>query len=337
MELPILKARARALAGIRRFFDRRGYLEVDTPLLAPALIPESSLEVFAVAGQPGPLYLIPSPELWMKRLLCAGSGSIYQLCRSFRSGEPDAPLHLPEFTMLEWYSVGSDYLENIPIQESLVEALCRDLELGDELLRGGVRVSCRPPFPRVSVAEAFRDHLGLDLAACAGRKPLEREAAARGLPVTPEDDWADLFHKLFLTFVEPRLPRDRPLFVTDYPARVQTLARSRPGSPWAERWELYIAGVEIANCYTEETDAARVEAFFHTQEAARGSGRRPHPVDWELARLIGRSLPPCSGVALGVDRLLAVLLGLASLEAVAPFARAARGPGPEGRGPDPTH
>jgi len=322
MELPILKARARALASIRRFFDCRGYLEVDTPLLAPSLIPESSLEVFTVTGRPGPLYLIPSPELWMKRLLCAGSGSIYQLCRSFRSGEPGSPLHLPEFTMLEWYSLGSDYMGNIPIQESLVEALCRDLDLGDALRRDGISVSCRPPFPRVSVAGAFRDHLDLDLAGCLERDSLEREAAARGLHVTPEDDWADLFHKLFLAFVEPRLPRDRPVFVTDYPARVETLARSRPGSPWAERWELYIAGVEIANCYTEETDAARVAAFFHSQEAARGSAGRPHPVDWELARLIGRSLPPCSGVALGVDRLLAVLLGLTSLEAVTPFARA---------------
>ncbi|MBN1834325.1 MAG: elongation factor P--(R)-beta-lysine ligase [Spirochaetales bacterium] len=319
MELSILTARARALARIRRFFSARGYLEVDTPLLAPALIPESTLEVFAVQGLPGPRYLIPSPELWMKRLLCAGSGSVFQLCRAFRSDEPDSPLHLPEFTMLEWYTVDTDYLGNVSVQESLIAELCQELRLPG--LPASETVSdCRPPFLRVRMAEAFREQLGLDLAARNDRESLGREAAARGLAVDPQDDWADLFHKLFLAFVEPNLPRDRPVFVTDYPRQVPTLARSSPASPWAERWELYIAGVEIANCYTEERDPARVEAFFRGQEAARGAARRSHPVDWELARLIPRALPPCSGVALGVERLLAVLLGLPCLGAVTPFA-----------------
>ena len=319
MERSVLETRARALCCIRGFFSARGYLEVDTPVLAPALIPESSLDVFAVAGAGQPLYLIPSPELWMKRLLCAGSGSIFQLCRAFRSGEPDSPLHLPEFTMLEWYALGADYRDNIPVQEALVEALCQELEVPDAPGPEGTRVDWGRPFARVSVAEAFHEHLGLDLASCGEREKLAREATARGLAATPQDDWADLFHKLYLTFVEPGLPQDRPVFVTDYPAGVPTLARTRPGSPWAERWELYAAGVEIANCYTEETDADRVGAFFRSQEAARRAGRRPHPTDWQLARLIGESLPACSGVALGVDRLLAVLLGLKSLRGAVPF------------------
>jgi lysyl-tRNA synthetase class 2 len=319
MLLDRLRFRARALAGIRRFFAERGYLEVDTPLLAPALIPEASLEVFAVRGRPGPLYLIPTPELWMKRLLCSGSGSLFQLCRAFRSGEPNSPLHLPEFTMLEWYAVGADYLDSIGTQEALVASLTTELGLPERRQIAGVEVDLRPPFPRIPVAQAFREHLGFELAHRMERDELARETEARGLNATAGDSWADLFHKLYLAFVEPRLPRERPVFVTDYPAAVATLARTRPGSPWAERWELFVAGVEVANCYSEETDAARVAAFFRSQEAQKRSSEQPHPTDWELAELIGRSLPPCSGVALGVDRLLALLLGTVSLDGVTPF------------------
>jgi lysyl-tRNA synthetase class 2 len=319
MDIDALRFRARALGCIRGFFAERGYLEVDTPLLAPSLIPEASLEVFAVHGRPEPLYLIPSPELWMKRLLCAGSGSLFQLCRAFRSGEPRSPLHLSEFTMLEWYTVGSDYRANIGTQEELWARLLAELRLPEARALGGTEVDLRPPFPRISVAEAFREHLGLPLGETERREDLVREVEARGLTATAADSWADLFHKLYLFGVEPRLPRNRPVFVTDYPAAVPTLARTPVGSPWAERWELYVAGVEVANCYTEETDAARVRAFFRSQEEVKRSSAQPHPVDWELAELIGRSLPPCSGVALGVDRLLALLLGRPSPAEVTPF------------------
>jgi len=319
MELDRLQFRARALACVRRFFADQGYLEVDTPLLAPSLIPEASLEVFAVQGRPGPLYLIPSPELWMKRLLCAGSGNLFQLCRAFRSGEPESPLHLPEFTMLEWYTVGADYRDSIGTQEALLQRLLSELRLPETRTMGGTEVDLRPPFPRVSVAQAFREHLGFELSQRMEREALAREVEARGLTATAGDSWADLFHKLFLACVEPRLPGNRPLFVTDYPSRVATLARSRPGSPWAERWELYVAGVEVANCYTEETDGARVRTFFLSQEAQKRTTAQPHPIDWELAELIAGSLPPCSGVALGVDRLLALMLGAGSLADVTPF------------------
>jgi lysyl-tRNA synthetase class 2 len=145
-------------------------------------------------------------------------------------------------------------------------------------------------------------------------------AQERGFSAPAEDSWADLFHKLFLGLVEPQLPRHKPLFLTDYPAEVATLARVRRGTRWAERWELYIAGVEIANCYTEETDAGRVRSFFAAQAALQRGAGQPHPIDWELAGLMGRSLPPCSGVALGLDRLLARLLNEPAVEAVTPFA-----------------
>ena len=333
MDLETLRLRARVLSGLRRFFAARGFLEVDTPLLAPWLIPEASLEVFAVAGRPGPLYLVPSPELWMKRLLCAGSGSIFQLCRCFRSAEPPAAMHLPEFTMLEWYAVGADYLDNLETQEELIAELCGELALGTTLRVGQNEVDCRPPFLRLSMAEAFHEHLGFDLGEGLRRGSLAREAQARGLEVTGGDSPGDLFHKLYLGFVEPCLPRHKPVFLTDYPAVVPTLAKVPPGSPWAQRWELYLGGVEIANCYTEESDARRVEAFFRSQEAAKASAIQPHPTDWALADLLPEHLPACSGVALGVDRLLAVLVDAPGIAGVTPFALPKLGPRP-GAGPD---
>jgi lysyl-tRNA synthetase class 2 len=231
--------------------------------------------------------------------------------------------------------VESGYLDNIPTQEELILDLSQELGLQQGHAAERRRLDLTTPFPRLSVGEAFRQHLGFDPGERRDRHSLAREAVRRGVGVTPEDDWADLFHKLYLTFVEPRLPRDRPVFITDYPAQVPTLARSTPDSPSAERWELYMAGVEIANCYTEETDAARVQAFFRAQEEARRRSRRPHPVDWPLARMIGGSLPPCSGVALGVDRLLAVLLGVPSLSRVAPLAAKPERPAASPRDPRP--
>jgi len=308
----ILSRRAEALHLIRRFFRRLGYLELDTPLLAAQLIPESSLEVFRTRGARGggastELYLIPSPELWMKRLLCAGCGSLFQLCHCFRNHEPESPYHQPEFTMLEWYTVGAGYLDSMGIMERLLAFLLRRLGLGPILSYRGRRLDCRAPFLRLSMAEAFRDALGLELAELDSLQAIGRKARELDVPTGPDDSWADLFHKLFLTFVEPRLPSDRPLLLFDFPAAVRTLARRKAGTPWAERWELYLAGIELANCYSEATEPEQIEAFFSAQGEAKKAALEPHRIDWELKDKLQRGLPPCSGAALGVDRLLMIL------------------------------
>jgi lysyl-tRNA synthetase class 2 len=311
--LALLRRRSEVLHLIRLFFRRLGFLEVDTPLLAPALIPESSLEVFRTAGDPE-LYLIPSPELWMKRLLAEGSGSLFQLCRCFRNHEPESPLHSREFTMLEWYAVEADYLESIGILERLFGFLLERMGLGPALRFRGRRLDCAPPFPRLSMREAFRRQLGWRLEDLQDLKTLARKARALEVQVAEDDSWADLFHKVFLSFVEPALPADRPLVLLDYPAAVPTLAR-RSGC-WAERWELYLGGIEVANCYSEATNAPAIEQFFRGQSEAKLRSWEPHRVDWELAAALQASLPRCSGAALGVDRLLMVLLDEESVAAV---------------------
>jgi lysyl-tRNA synthetase class 2 len=302
MDTATMRRRAEILAAVRSFFSGRGYTEVDTPLLAPFLIPESAIEVLPArwsasgAGPHRELYLVPSPELWMKRLLAAGSGSIFQICHCFRNVEERSPQHSVEFTMLEWYTLGATYHESMLLTEELLVALGS---------RGAVE--------RRGMGELFRTHVGVELELLQDMDAMREAARARGGPVSPESGWEECFSKLFLTFVEPALAGLGAVFVLDYPAAIPTLARPRAGTPYAERWELYLEGVEVANCYTEETDRAALRALAAREAARKAQALVPHPPDPALAEM---DLPPCSGVALGVDRLLMALLGLRSIDEV---------------------
>jgi lysyl-tRNA synthetase class 2 len=258
----------------------------------------------------------------MKRLIAWGAGSIFQICKSFRNSEPATPVHNPEFTMLEWYTLEAGYLQSVDITEQLFGHLLKALSVGPVLEHGNRRVDCSPPFFRLSMAQAFRDTLQLDLQQLAegGFEALAEAARGLGLSVTEADGPEDLFHKIFLSAVEPNLPAQRALILYDYPALIPTLARRKAGTPWAERWELYLAGVEIANCYSEETDPAAYEEFYGNQEKAKQEAVVAHPSDRELLRIIRDSgFPACSGVALGLERLLLFLLGRDSIRAVLPF------------------
>jgi len=326
-DLPLLRKRARLIRLIRDFFLNRGYLEVDTALLCPSLIPESALEVFQTRYRPRhgrgrDFFLIPSPELWMKRLIAGGAGSIFQICKSFRNSEPATNIHNPEFTMLEWYTVAAGYLQSIDIIEQLFSSLLTELSLEPLLACGDHRVDCSPPFLRLSMAEAFREYLQLDLQQLAeeGYEGLAAAGRRMGLSVTGEDGPEDLFHKIFLSEVEPNLPDSRALILYDYPALIPTLARRKPATPWAERWELYLGGVEIANCYSEETDPAAYEVFYDDQERAKQRAAVVHPGDRELLRIIRESgFPECSGVAMGLERLFMFFLRQDSIRGILPF------------------
>ena len=326
-DLQVLRNRARLIHLIREFFRSRDYLEVDTALLCPSLIPESALEVFSTPYRPRhggnrDLFLIPSPELWMKRLISAGAGSIFQICKSFRNSEPATPIHNPEFTMLEWYTLEANYLRSIDIIEQLFSHLLTGMFLEPLLTFGNRRVDCSPPFVRLSMAEAFRKFLQLDLRQLVetDRSALAEAARRIGISVTEADSREDLFHKIFLSEVEPNLPADRALILYDYPALIPTLARRKSATPWAERWELYLGGVEIANCYSEETDPRAYEHFYDNQDRAKQRAVVAHPSDRELVRIIRElGFPECSGVALGLERLFLFILGQDSIRGVLPF------------------
>ena len=310
--LSLLRWRARLNRCVRRFFEEAGFVEVETPLLAPWLIPEPSIDIFATEQRNGdgssrPLWLTPSPELWMKRLVAAGMPRVYQLAHCFRNVEEQGPFHRHEFTMLEWYATDESYHDALARTDQLLAALHAEVEvLG---VRGAP--ATRPPLQQVSMARLWQDELGLDPAreSVAGLRAVARRLE---LPAAARDTWEQLFNRIFLTCIEPRVARDRPVAVLDYPARIPTLAATHADGVHAMRWELYLAGIEVANCFQEETGEKALDSLLE-REARRQRAARvvPRP-DRGLARAFAPA-GACSGVALGVDRLYALLLGLPAI------------------------
>lgn len=314
-QVGLLRLRARLNRCVRRFFEGAGFVEVETPLLAPWLIPEPSIAIFATEqrhadGASRPLYLTPSPELWMKRLVAAGLPRVYQLARSFRNVEEQGAFHRHEFTMLEWYAADESYHDALGRTEQLLTVLRAELEPDTLPPSPGTR----PPLQRVSMARLWQEELGLDPAHASAA---ELRAAARRLelPVAAGDTWEQLFNRIFLTCIEPLIAADRPVAVLDYPARIPTLAQTAPDGAHARRWELYLAGIETANCFQEETDAAALDALLEREARRQATARVVPRPDRELARAFAAA-GACSGVAVGLDRLYALLLGLPAISPV---------------------
>jgi lysyl-tRNA synthetase class 2 len=311
-ELPweAFRARARILEGIRAFFREREFLEVDPaiaqayPNIDPNIFP---VKIAGASGTSARFYLHTSPEPAMKKLLAAGSGDIFFLGKVFRDRE-GSPLHAPEFTMLEWYRVGGDADAVMRDVEELVRGLARTVT-GGEFLRGdGGKVPVGKPWPRRELDELFRELLGAGMADAKGlRDALDRRGSRPGA----DESWEDLFHRACLDVVEPALVERGACFLTGYPAALGAMARRRPGRPEvSERFEGFVAGVELVNGYEELTDPAEQEArLLALAERHRRSTGETLPVDPGFLEALRRGLPPCAGAALGVDRLVMLLLG----------------------------
>lgn len=313
-----LEARAKLLAAIRAFFAARGVLEVETPLLSSAAATAPHLDSFrthyTVPGAHGlELYLHTSPEFAMKRLLAAGSGPIYQICKVFRNGERGR-IHNPEFTMLEWYRPGFDHQVLMDETEELVTDL-----LGEAALR--------EPSERLTYAEAFALYAEVNPLA-APMKEL-RDCArdhgiglVRGLGMDDRDGWLDL---LLTHVVGPKLGQQRLCFLYDYPASQAVLARIRPGSPAqpypvAERFELYVNGIELASGYHELGDGIEQRRRFEADIKKRAKlCTLLVPMDERLLAALESGLPDCAGVAVGVDRLVMLAIGVAGIDEVVSF------------------
>lgn len=287
---PALEARARILQSIRAFFVGRDYLEVETPQRIPGNAPEGYID--AVAS--GDWFLHTSPELCMKRLLAAGYPRLFQLCRCWREAERGSR-HLPEFTMLEWYRCHSDY--HALMREC--EALLRTLVPGGTLRWQGQTIALSASWERLSVAEAFSRYASI---------PLDEALDS------------DRFDECLALEIEPQLGRTTPTFLIEYPAQLAALARHKPGDPSvAERFELYLCGLELANAFSELTDAAEQRVRFAREEAARrAAGKPPYPSPERfLAEL--SAMPPAAGIALGLDRLVMLLTDADRIDQVVAF------------------
>jgi lysyl-tRNA synthetase class 2 len=323
------RARARLAAETRRVLGALGYEEVETPTLVPAPGMEPHLAPFEAAFHPEQgggtrrLWLITSPEYAMKRLLAEGFGRIFQLSRVFRDGELSAT-HNPEFTMLEFYRAGTDYRGIMADLERLIEAAARALDPAGErhVERQGRRLDLAAPFERLTVQEAFARHASVDLAACRGEGDRLRAAArAAGHEAGPDGEpFEDAFFRLMLTAVEPRLGADRPTFLVDWPASMAALSRLKADDPrWAERFELYAGGLELANGFTELNDPVEQRARLLEEQALRRRlGRPALPLDEPFLAALGR-MPDAGGVAVGFDRLLMLLTGASSIAEVLLF------------------
>ncbi len=290
--LQTLHRRARMLADIRAFFAERNLLEVQTPALSSAGNPDPSIDSLACELHlPGSAtgrryYLHTSPEFAMKRLLAAGSGDIYQLCRVFRDGEAGR-LHSPEFTMLEWYRVGFGIDRLIEeVAELIRRLLDRDLP--------SLRLGYREAFERALALDPFR----------AETRQLAEAAAARGLAPDGElhrDAWLNL---LMSQCVEPTLPEKTLVFIDAWPASQASLARLGPDGS-AQRFELYLDGIELANGFEELTDAAEQRRRFEADNRQRAARGQPQmPLDQAFLTALEAGMPDCAGVAMGIDRLL---------------------------------
>jgi lysyl-tRNA synthetase class 2 len=285
-----LEQRARIVQTIRAFFMERGYLEVETPHRIPGNAPECHIDPVGSDGW----FLHTSPELCMKRLLAAGYPRLFQICRCWRSDERGGR-HLPEFTLLEWYAADRDY--HFLMKEC--EALLTTLVPSGTLSWQGETLHLAPPWERLTVAEAFARHADLSVA----------EALA-----------ADRFDEVLTEKVEPHLGRQRPTLLYEYPATLAALARRHPRRPdVAERFELYLAGLELANAFSELTDVTEQRARFRADEAARrAAGKRPVPEPEKFLEELS-AMPPAAGIALGLDRLVMLLTDAATIDEVVAF------------------
>lgn len=295
---PRLEQRARLLAAIRRFFTEREFLEVETPLRIPA----PALEDYIDAEPAGGWYLRTSPELHMKRLLAAGYPRLFQLGPCFRQGECGGR-HQPEFAMLEWYRAHAGYRDILADTAALLLDACRAVTGGrDHCEFRNTRIDFAAPWEEWTVDEAFVKFAGM----------------------TPEDAMASGeggFERVLVEKVEPHLGFGRPAILRDYPLAFGALARRSAERPdRAERWELYVAGLELANAYSELTDAAEQRRRFEAcAELRRNDGRSVYPMDEEFLAALAAGMPPSGGIALGVDRLLMVLAGAGTIRDVIAF------------------
>lgn len=289
-----LPLRARVIGSVRRFFEADGYLEVETPCRIRAPAPELHIDAYPA----GDWFLQTSPELCMKRLLAAGCERIFQICRCFRAGERGRR-HLPELTMIEWYAAGRDYRDLMVDCERLVAAVARDLGRGQTLVYQGREVRLAAPWERLTVADAFERHASISLDAALA---------------------IDRFDEVMGLEIEPHLGFPRPTLLCDYPPACAALARIRPGEPpVAERFELYVAGIELCNGFSELADPAEQRLRFAAEtEARRRAGRTVYPPAEAFLADLAR-MPPAAGNALGLDRLVMLFADADCIDEVVAF------------------
>ena len=318
--------RGKVMEGIRDFFAMEDFTEIETPIMVAAPGMEPNLSPFKTTlhdekGKKADAYFVTSPEYPCKKMLAAGMERIFSLGKVFRNEEPYSAAdggtvsHNPEFTMLEWYRAGEDYRKIMDDAERLVQYCAQTVSGPMGMLRG---ISF-DDWERLSVKGAFAK-IGLDLDSLLNRGSMAVAAAERGYAVAPEDTFDDCFFKIFLSEIEPVLGVERPTILYDYPIQMAALSRAKPSDPrYAERFEVYAGGLELANAFSELTDPIEQRRRLEEERKLRAAaGKDQPPVDEDFIAAVGE-MPPSAGIALGVDRLVMLLAGAGSIEDIMLF------------------
>lgn len=286
--------REKVVDTIRSFFKDQEFHEVSTPILVPIPSIEPNLEVFQTElrtskGIKRNGYLIMSPEFSIKKLLAAGIGNCFEITKCFRNEEEVSRLHNPEFTMLEWYRINADYTGIMKDFEDLFVKIIGDVKLTYQ----GVEYDISRPWPRISIPDAFKKYAGRDV-----------------LEVSDED-----FYKIYFNEIEPELLKlKKPYFLYDYPISQASLSKPAQDSRFAERFEVFLAGIELGNCFSELTDAKEQKRRFEKEKEERKmSGKTDYPIDEDLIEALDSGLPTVAGIAVGVDRLIMLAADVPSI------------------------
>ncbi len=301
---------------IRKYFEAKNYHELESPILAPSLPQERYLDVIPVnitdkKGNINIAYLIPSTERYNKIALSAGIGNHFVITKVFRGLEEFGPNHTAEFTMLEWYELGHNYFDLMATTEKLFKEIKQDINakfhLGDslEIIYDGKKISLEGEFPKISIRNALKDFSGINLEEIQDIEDFRKVAKENGYSEVEEYDWQTIFELIFANDIEPNLPEDKPCFVYDYPVQLCPLTKTNAKDPLvAEKVEIYLAGKEVGNGYTELTDGVEQEKRFKVEQQARKDLGKPEVAfDYEMVEAMKSGMPEVAGIGIGLDRL----------------------------------
>jgi len=303
--------RERIIQAIRMFFHNKKFHEIETPILIGYPPAESYLDVFQTTlldrrHKKTSAYLSTSPELALKKLLVAGIGNCYSITKSFRNGETDSKTHTPEFTILEWYRVNKTYVDLMDDCEQLIRFIAASLKKGSTLTYQGTSFDLSAPWIRISVIEAFSTYAQVDLNTFFDMDTARKIATKKGYTVTASNTWEELYNQIFLNEVEPHLGVTKPTIMYDFPSAMGALCRKKISDPrLVERFEFYIGGLEVGDCYGELTDWKEQKARFDQElvEIQR-IGKTLYEYDHDFIEALKEGMPEASGIAVGLDRLI---------------------------------
>lgn len=325
------RIRSETLKAIREFFETQSFLEVDTPVIVPYPDPEPTFDLFSTdlktqCGTNFKGYLTTSPEFYMKRIIAEGISNIFQLTKSFRNGETNSSKHNPEFTILEWYRANVDYEKIMEDVEKLLLHIVNSLQKTG-IISGkkgcfeyaGKVFDFNKPWKKISVTEAFETYAGINEDVLLNANRFIKACEDKGYNIE-NATFQELFDQVFLNEIEPQLGKNEPTFLYDYLASQAALARKKPSDDrYAERFEFYIAGIELGNAFSELTDVKEQKARFLAQNKERVSlGKTDVGIDEPFLEAVAK-MPPTAGIAVGVDRLLLLFMDSEDLRDVILF------------------